>query len=550
MKNLLFLAAVSCSLFIFSAELKAQELVLNGNLESWDNPTTPTSWSVFENISQESGTIHGGTYSARHTSNAATKKFQQNLTGVTPGSLYTISYWYFDNDATARTRIWCYWLSGGATLPDNETELRPATAYSVDDPNWIHVTYTLPAPATADGFRFEVRVYKQDNVAGGSVFYDDFSFSTGGAPLPEPTNYPTNFTALVNNLSINLNWTDSQGGQLPQAYLIKASETNDIAAPVDGIFEEDDLDFTDGKGAKNISQGVQAYSFLNLDPNQQYFFKIFPYTNGGTNTNFKTDGTAPSASATTPDISIIISKDFSDQLFDPWDTISLANNPGNKRWGIGSYGGNNYAYINGYQATEPCNDWLISPAMNFNEYINETLSFRTATNFTGPVLEVKISNDYVTGADPSTATWTPLTATLSPGGYTWTFSGNIDLSAITGSNVHLAFRYVTATDAAAWEVDDIAITGVSSVGVPEKNSESGNFTINPNPATDKCTLKFSRDGNKEISVISVIGSTILETSTDQMNYSLDLNGFSPGIYFVQVYLPASKTKQVGKLIVR
>jgi hypothetical protein len=550
MKNFLLIAAVSCFLLFFSAEIKAQELVVNGNLESWDNSTTPAGWTLFENITQESGTIHGGTYSARHTSNTATKKFQQNLSGVIPGSSYTLSYWYYDNDATARTRIWCYWLSGGATLPDNETELRPATAYSVDDPNWIHVTYTLPAPPTADGFRFEVRVYKQDNVAGGSVFYDDFSFATGGAPLPEPTNYPTNFTAQANNLSIALGWADSQGGQLPQAYLIKASETDDIAAPVDGIFEEDDLDFTDGKGAKNITQGTQAYAFLNLDPGQQYFFRIYPYTNGGTNTNFKTDGTAPSASASTPDISVIISKDFTSQVFAPWDTISLANNPVNKRWGIGTYGGNSYAYINGYQATEPCNDWLISPSMNFNEYINETLTFRTATNFTGPALEVKISNDYVTGADPSTATWTPITATLSPGAYVWTSSGNIDVSGITGDNVHLAFRYITATDAAAWEVDDIAITGLSSVGVPEKSSESRNFTISPNPASGKCSLKFSQDGTKEIRVISVIGSTVLETSTDQAGYSLDLNALSPGIYFVQVYLPASKTTQAGKLIVR
>lgn len=549
MKNLLFLATVCCSLFFFSTEIEAQELVLNGNLESWVDPTTPTSWTLFENIFQESGTIHGGTYSARHLSDPATKKFQQNLTGVVPGSLYTLSYWYYDNDPMARTRIWCYWLSGTTTLPDNQVELRPDT-YSIDDPTWIQVTYALTAPATADGFRFEVRVYKQDNIPGGSVFYDDFSFATGGTPLPEPANYPTDFVAQANNLSIDLIWTDSEGGQLPQAYLIKASETNDIVAPVDGVPVDDDLDFTDGKAAKNILHGVQTYTFINLKANQQYFFKIYPYTNGGTNINYKTDGTPPSATATTPNTTLILFKDFENLTFDPWDTISLTNNASNKRWSIASYSGNYYAYINGYQALENCNDWLISPSMDFNAYNNETLSFKTATNYSGPALEVKMSNDYVTGADPTTATWTPITAPLSPGGYTWTPSGNIDVSGITGNNVHLAYHYTSAVDAAAWEVDDIIITGDLIIGINEPAARNDGFSVYPNPATGKCSLNFSLGGHKEIRVISVVGFTIMEAFTDQHNYSLNLNSLSKGVYFIQVFNPDTKNTQVRKLIVQ
>jgi len=546
MKNLLFLTIICCPLFFFNTEINAQELVLNGNLESWDNATTPTSWTLCENISQESGTVHGGTYSARHTSDVATKKFQQNLTGVIPGSLYTLSYWYYDNDPMARTRIWCYWLSGGNTLPDNQAELRPDT-YSIDDPNWIQVTFTMTAPPTADGFRFEVRVYKQDNVAGGSVFYDDFSFATGGTPLPEPTNYPTDFVAQANNLSIDLIWTDSEGGQLPQAYLIKASETNDIVDPVDGVPEPDDLDFTDGKATKNILQGLQTYTFINLKADQQYFFKIYPYTNGGVNINYKTDGTPPSATATTPDITLILFKDFETQTFDPWDTISLASDKG---WTISSYGGNYYAYINGYQASQDCNDWLISPSMDFDAYINETLSFKTATNYTGPVLEVKMSNDYVTGADPTTATWTPITATLSPGSWTWTSSGNIDISGITGNNVHLAYHYITALpDAAAWELDDIIITGELSSGTDIKNLNES-VQLAPNPATDMVSLNFNNSDKKEISIVSITGTKVFNETTTQSHMTIRLVNLSKGIYFVKIYYPESNQFIVKKLVIR
>jgi len=546
MKNLLLFTIICCSLLYFTAELRAQELVLNGDLESWNNNTTPTSWTLYENIFQESGTIHGGTYSARHLSDVATKKFQQNLTGVIPGTLYTLSYWYYDNDVMARTRIWCYWLSGGNTLPDNQTELRPDT-YSTDSPTWIQVTYALTAPATADGFRFEVRVYKQDNIPGGSVFYDDFSFAAGGSPLPEPTNYPTDFIAQANNLSIDLIWTDSEGGQLPQAYLIKASEANDIVAPVDGVPEPDDLDFTDGKGVKNVMQGVQTYTFINLKPDQQYFFKIYPYTNGGANINYKTDGTPPSATATTPNITLILIKDFETLSFDPWDTISLASDKG---WIISSFGGNNYAYINGYQASEECNDWLISPSMDFNAYINETLSFKTATNYTGPALEVKMSNDYITGADPTTATWTSITATLSPGTWTWTPSGNIDVSGITGDNVHLAYHYITALpDAAAWELDDIIITGELASGFDNKD-HNATVKLSPNPATDMVNLNFTNSGRKEISIVSITGTQIYSAITYLTNVDIRLDNLSKGVYFIKIFYRETNQPVVKKLVIR
>ena len=78
----------------------------------------------------------------------------------------------------------------------------------------------------------------------------------------------------------------------------------------------------------------------------------------------------------------------------------------------------------------------------------------------------------------------------------------------------------------------------------------GGFTVNPNPASGKCSLKFNNEGNKELRVLTVIGTTVLETSTDLMTYSLNLNSLSPGIYFIQVSTPSLKSVQVRKLVVR
>ena len=167
-------------MFGLSNIVAAQELVTNGDLETWDNTTTPTSWDKAENITQETTVVHGDTYSAKQ--QAGTSDLQQNVSGIVGGESYTISYYYLDNDVDARSRIWSYWTVGGSTITDNAAELR-SSIYSTDDPAWQLWTVTLVAPATADGFRFEVRSYN-DNAGGGFIYYDDLSVFGGGAATP------------------------------------------------------------------------------------------------------------------------------------------------------------------------------------------------------------------------------------------------------------------------------------------------------------------------------------------------------------------------------
>lgn len=113
------------------------------------------------------------------------------------------------------------------------------------------------------------------------------------APDPEPTNHATTFTATANSSNqITVTWTDATGGQVPAGYLVKAS-TGTPTAPVDGTPE------TDGTLVKNITQGTQTVVFTGLSASTTYNFSIWPYTNSGTYINYKTDGTVPTASATT-----------------------------------------------------------------------------------------------------------------------------------------------------------------------------------------------------------------------------------------------------------
>jgi hypothetical protein len=455
-----------------------QNMMINGDLESW-TAGNPDGWTNAENISQESTLIHGGNYSAKHTSDETTKDFQQVISGIQAGQEYTISYWYLDNDTEARYRIWSYWLSGEVTLPDHADILRPST-YSEDNPDWLQFNEVLTAPAAADGFRFEVRVYKQDGVWGGSVYYDDFEFTGDVTIYPEPSNYPTDFEAIASGISIDLFWSDAIGPELPTAYIIFAGTSPTLPVPVDGTPVPDDTDLSDGSGALNISYGMEECSFGNLDPNTTYYFSIYSYANSGGNIDFKTDGTAPTANATTSNITIIESENF-DESWGNWTTISVVGSQAWDRdnsWGIG---GSPCASMTGYEGQPYENDdWLVSPPLNLDNYENEVLVFYNAMGYTGPDLELKISTDYDGGGDPYSATWSTESFTFSTGYFEWTESGEIDLSGYDGSAVYVAFQF-TSTDleSATWEVDDIVITGEEDAVIdPEPSNYPTGFEAN------------------------------------------------------------------------
>jgi len=105
-------------------------------------------------------------------------------------------------------------------------------------------------------------------------------------------------------------------------------------------------------------------------------------------------------------------------------------------------------------------DWLISPAINLVSITTASLSYQTARNFSGNNLEVLISTNYNGTGNPSDATWTTITGTLSTGSFAWTNSGARDLSPYLGNTVHIAFKYTSTTSGApTWQVDNVTILG-------------------------------------------------------------------------------------------
>lgn len=158
--------------------------------------------------------------------------------------------------------------------------------------------------------------------------------------------------------------------------------------------------------------------------------------------------------------SFYLSKDFNDNSMTSggWTQASVVGPT--ITWGIGTFSGDIFAKISGY--VNPNNiaseNWLVSPAMDLTASTNPVLTFITMANYTGNLLEVKVSTNYTTG-NPNSATWTNLSGvTLSSTGWVVTPSGNVSLSAFKTSNVRIAFKYTsTSTASKTYEVDDIIV---------------------------------------------------------------------------------------------
>lgn len=148
---------------------------------------------------------------------------------------------------------------------------------------------------------------------------------------------------------------------------------------------------------------------------------------------------------------------LSEPFTSTFGSFTPASVSGAEVWSITSYG----ATITGYSGgTNHANeDWLISSSFDLTGYSNPILSFTSTMNYGAAgdgSLRLYYSTDY-TGGTPSTGTWTELTGfALSAGGWATTPSGNINLSAATGSNVHVAFKYTSTTSSApTWEITNV-----------------------------------------------------------------------------------------------
>ncbi len=392
-------------------------------------------------------------------------------------------------------------------------------------------------------------IYMEASCNSGSeyIWFDNVTVTgtSTGVPDPEPSNHPASFTATADGWdTVILSWDNNDGTVPADGYLIKCSTTGlgVITNPTDGVEVADDTDMSDGEGAVNVAHGRNGYNWSGLADDTTYYYAIYAYTNEGTNIDYNTtydfSHPRPTAEATTdlePDV--IEFEDFETQTLGNWTAYSVT---GDQVWYAASYSGNYYAYANGYSGGPLDNeDWLISPALNFDNYTGETLDFISASSegYSGDDIYLLISTNYDGTSDPTGFTWTDLSAhcSFSAGSFAWTDSGTIDLSSYSGT-AHIAFKYVSTTTAAhRWEIDNINITGFFQGGnLPPQIS---NVNIDPvAPGTsDAVTVRADvTDDTRSVSSVLCWWGLSTGNYTDHITMSVE----SVNTYVTDSAIPA------------
>ncbi|MEZ5197798.1 MAG: choice-of-anchor J domain-containing protein [Bacteroidales bacterium] len=132
-------------------------------------------------------------------------------------------------------------------------------------------------------------------------------------------------------------------------------------------------------------------------------------------------------------------------------------------------GPNGHAYMNGYGGSNPEEDWLIIPGIDFDSYANEIMQFYTFYEYgnedANNYLKLFYSSDYAGVGDPSGATWTELSFIKASAWAQWQPSFIVDLSGIVGTNVYIGFKYYSTDAPRSWRIDDISIFEGSQVNV-------------------------------------------------------------------------------------
>jgi len=161
--------------------------------------------------------------------------------------------------------------------------------------------------------------------------------------------------------------------------------------------------------------------------------------------------------------STVLHEDFSSctgSLPTGWTKYSVS---GNENWSCSNAGmSGNGVMMSGYSNgnNNQNEDWLISPTLDFSAYLAPYVDFWCRTNFNGQFLQVMVSTNYAGSGNPNAATWTALPVVLpAVNSNTWTYAGPLNLSAYKNQPMHLAFKYVSNTSAAAsWWLDGVEVS--------------------------------------------------------------------------------------------
>lgn len=236
------------------------------------------------------------------------------------------------------------------------------------------------------------------------------------------------------------------------------------------------------------------------------------------------------------DSTLGIFRSYSVEGFKTWRCSVFGHNGDNA--GVSMSGG----IVDGLSAENT--DWLISKLpFDFSAMSRPELSFWQKSRFAGNISRaIKISSDYISGSDPSTATWTTLQIQdmIDDPIEDWTPIADIDLAPYKHVPFFLTFTYNCETNG-AYELiyDDITVTDEALSILALQQSRLQLQIIGE--ATANCinlAITYNKDANFSLNIFDLAGKKLykgqLNIKAGNGIHSIKDAGLMPGVYIVQI----------------
>ncbi len=181
------------SLVVFLALMTSAataNLLENGDLSDWDDPTQPTGWVVEDTlralVNRNTNPVHSPPYSAKITrlveGPGDNKGIKQEYIPIASVQEHTLTVWFYDDDENTNGGL-------GISYFDADTVYisHSGTAYTDSAIHtWQQVVKTHTSPAAAAFARVTLRVYGfTGSQPGGIVYVDDVEYVEGGPGVTE-----------------------------------------------------------------------------------------------------------------------------------------------------------------------------------------------------------------------------------------------------------------------------------------------------------------------------------------------------------------------------
>jgi hypothetical protein len=401
-----------------------------------------------------------------------------------------------------------------------------ATAVTIDFTN-VSSTFALAGTETT----LDIKAEFSNNNADDNFGMDNLVVQVVVPPSVLPaTGLTAAAAALADNKdTISVSFTQNAA---TNDVLIVYSTDDIFGAPVDSTSYSPDDVLPGGGTVAGVFSSAPA-TISGLAPGTTYFFVAYS-VNGSDEYSLATS----SVSAATATFALQ-SGSFSD-----WTTVDVL---GEDVWDINASSASASGFDGFGGGTNPEEDWLISPVIDLDSFVSETFEFDYNSQFVDPAaigLELFYTTAYT--GDPTTTTWIAFSAVnaafdtnkSTDNSSTSTFGAFIDLSAISGTTIQLAFKYITggeAEDGRTWRLNDPLISGngasdeaitlsATPADVDEGAAQTVTLSVPTNVGSDTDFFLSSNGDGSELTFPATV--TILSGAN---SIDFTINGLTDGV---------------------